>query len=85
LDWTEVAKTVGSTSVLLIRVLSEMEDYPPGMPGRAQQWSQTRRGFGSKFPLIRAKKIERQFRELIGVKEGQSNGLRTTDKGPLPQ
>lgn len=64
------------------RALSDMEGYPPGMPGRQQQWVGTWRSFNDKFPPIRAK-IERQFRELMGVKEAQSNGQRTADTGAL--
>ena len=66
------------------RALSDMEGYPPGMPGGQRQWLETWRSFKDKFPPIRAK-IERQFRELMGVEEAQSDGRRTTDKGPLPQ
>jgi hypothetical protein len=65
------------------RAFSDMEGYLPGMPGRQRQWVETWRSFKDKFPSIRAK-IERQFRELMGVKEAQSNGQGITDKGLLP-
>jgi hypothetical protein len=66
-----------------LKVWIEMGAYPPGMPGRGEQWSQTALHFIDHFPPIRAK-IERQFRDLIGVKEAQSNGQRTPGKGLLP-
>ena len=58
--------------------------YPIKMPDGPEQWSKAALHFSEHFPPIRAK-IERQFRELIGVKEAQSDGQRTTGKGPLPQ
>ncbi len=67
-----------------VKAWIEMGAYPPGMPGRGEQWSQTAEHFSQHFPPIRAK-IERQFRELIGVQGAQCNGQRTTDKGLLPQ
>jgi len=66
------------------RALSDMAGYAPGMPGRPRQWVKTWESFKGEFPAIRAK-VERQFRDLMGVKESQSSGQRTTDKGPPPQ
>jgi hypothetical protein len=58
--------------------------YPIRMPDGPEQWSKAALHFSEHFPPIRAK-IERQFRELIGVQKPACNGQRTTDKGLLPQ
>jgi len=67
-----------------MRALSEMEGYPPRMPGRPGKWLETWKGFKDRFPPLRMK-IEEHFRELLGVQGPQSNSQRTGDKAPLPQ
>ena len=51
-----------------VKAWIKMGAYPPGMPGRGEQWSKTAEHFSQHFPPIRAK-IEQQFRELIGVQK----------------
>lgn len=63
---------IDSAEEIFRRALSDMAGYPPGMTGRQRQWVETWRSFNDKFPPIRAK-IERQFRELMGVTDAQSN------------
>ncbi|HMD83583.1 MAG TPA: hypothetical protein VKO18_02640 [Terriglobia bacterium] len=63
----------------LVNIFVWTVNYPQEMPGSLEKWSQAALHFGERFPAIRAK-IERQFRELIGVHITQSNGERTTDK-----
>jgi hypothetical protein len=47
-----------------------MEAYPPGMPGRDEQWGKTWERFAGLLPSIR-QQVERQFRDLIGVFGGE--------------
>ena len=63
----------------LVNVFVWTVNYPQEMPGSMEKWSQAALHFSERFPAIRAK-IERQFRELIGVHKTQSNGERTADK-----
>ena len=53
--------------------------YPRGKADSEKKWAEAALHFGERFPAIRAK-IERQFRELIGVHKAQGNGEHTTDK-----
>jgi hypothetical protein len=57
---------------------------PQQLDGSITQWSKAALHFSEHFPPIRPK-IERQFRELIGVQKAQSIGQGATDKGLLPQ
>jgi hypothetical protein len=80
----ELCRSIDEAIQKFVKVYVWTGAYPQEMTDSKAKWAEAAEHFNSHFPSIRTE-IERQFRELIGVKEAQSNGQRTTDKGPLPQ
>jgi hypothetical protein len=80
----EVCRNIDEAIQKFVKVYVWTGAYPQEMTDSKAKWAEAAERFNRYSPSIRAR-IERQFRELIGVKEAQSNGQRTTDKGLLPQ